>query len=162
MIQTLSTIGSNSSMRPMGFWRTFHDAVQDSCFEHLQQRQPHDAHEFLMFLLDSLHESLSKKVNMNITDIYTVFRRKGYETTFIPWYINIFGIRGYCEGKWNKNEVDYFNDTLGIMFADEEKNYTCLLCSSLSLKFMRPCPLYMEKTLRERPSNGLLPSLPMD
>ena len=43
MIQTLLKLTSNSSIRPSGFWHEFDSAVEDTCFEQLRSRRPHDA-----------------------------------------------------------------------------------------------------------------------
>ena len=83
VLQTLGTLQSTSSVRPMGFWSAFREAAQNTCFEHLCSHQPHDAHEFLMFLLDSLHESLSGKVHMNIRTCELKSNRQTFHQTII-------------------------------------------------------------------------------
>ncbi len=53
-------------MRPAGFWSSTHDCLTDSVYEHMKVKAPHDAHEFLMFMLECLHESVSMEVEMQI------------------------------------------------------------------------------------------------
>jgi ubiquitin C-terminal hydrolase len=53
-------------MRPAGFWGAAHECLTDSVYEHMKMRAPHDAHEFMMFMIESLHEGISMEVEMQI------------------------------------------------------------------------------------------------
>jgi ubiquitin carboxyl-terminal hydrolase 6/32 len=53
-------------LRPAGFWVAMKDCVRGSVYEHFSRTAPHDAHEFLMFMLETLHESVSIEVEMQI------------------------------------------------------------------------------------------------
>lgn len=53
-------------MRPAGFWGAAHECLTDSVYEHMKVRAPHDAHEFMMFMIESLHEGISMEVEMQI------------------------------------------------------------------------------------------------
>lgn len=44
--------------RPMAFWKEFRESVVDTVYESFRQAIPHDAHEFLIYLLDQCHEAL--------------------------------------------------------------------------------------------------------
>ena len=53
-------------VRPDGFFQDMCKAVQNTGFDQFQMRMAHDSHEFLMFLLDSFHESIAEEVNITI------------------------------------------------------------------------------------------------
>jgi ubiquitin C-terminal hydrolase len=53
-------------MRPAGFWNVTHDCLTDSVYEHMKVKAPHDSHEFLMFMIECLHEGTSMEVEMQI------------------------------------------------------------------------------------------------
>lgn len=53
-------------LRPAGFWSAMRDCVRGSVYEHFSRTAPHDAHEFLMFMLETLHDSVSIEVDMQI------------------------------------------------------------------------------------------------
>lgn len=53
-------------MRPAGFWNSTHECLTDSVYEHMKMKAPHDAHEFLMFMMECLHEGISMEVEMQI------------------------------------------------------------------------------------------------
>lgn len=137
LVQNLSTIQTNSSIRPNGFWHAFSEVAKDSCFEHLISREPHDAHEFLMFLLDSLHESLSRKVNMNITqcDLKSerqIFQQKSLEvwkesfqnsySPFVDLFFGMFHIQTLCQTcGFISNKWETFNTLKGVIHKQAEK-----------------------------------------
>jgi ubiquitin C-terminal hydrolase len=137
MVQTLSTLQSKSSIRPMGFWRAFSEASQNGCFEHLVSREPHDAHEFLMFILDSLHESLSRTVNMNITNCELKTERQkshqksleswkqNFEKQFSPFvdmFFGMFHIQIVCSECKNVSHMfETFNTLKGILPENLQK-----------------------------------------
>ena len=135
MVQTLSKITSNSSIRPSGFWNELHSAVEDTCFEQLRSRRPHDAHEFLMFILDILHESLARKVNMNISKVELKSEKQKlqqksleawkeqFEKVYSPLVNMFFGLHHVqivCECKNITNKFETFN-TLEGTFHDSNK-----------------------------------------
>jgi ubiquitin C-terminal hydrolase len=143
VIQTLSTITSKSSLRPGGFWNAFTSVAKDSCFEHLIQREPHDAHEFLMFLLDALHESLSRKVTMNITQCILksekqILQQKSLEiwksnfeqqySPFVNMYFGEFHIQTTCSNCTNvSNNFETFNTLKGV-FNEYNTSPTLIQC----------------------------------
>lgn len=47
--------------RPMAFWKELRESVVDTVYESFRQAIPHDAHEFLIYLLDQCHEALKVK-----------------------------------------------------------------------------------------------------
>lgn len=53
-------------LRPAGFWKSLRTCVQDSVYEQFATTAPHDSHEFLMLMLETLHESISIEVDMQI------------------------------------------------------------------------------------------------
>ena len=67
LVQKLGQCHKGQSVRPAEFWKVLSPAVEDTCYEHFAQRAPHDSHEFLMFLLDTIHEAMGQEVEMRIT-----------------------------------------------------------------------------------------------
>ena len=54
-------------LRPGGFWGAMKESVRNSAvYGHFIQTAPHDSHEFLMYMLETLHESVSLSVDMQI------------------------------------------------------------------------------------------------
>lgn len=67
VLQLLGQCGPGQSVRPAKFWTCVNPLVEDTMYEHLASKAPHDSHEFYLFLLESLHESTSAEVDMRIT-----------------------------------------------------------------------------------------------
>jgi ubiquitin C-terminal hydrolase len=66
VIQMLGKCKRGQSVRPGKFWSKVIPAVQDTMYEHLASKAPHDSHEFFLFLLECLHESTAQQVEMKI------------------------------------------------------------------------------------------------
>lgn len=65
LVQTLwNSEGGVANTRE--FWRTMIPAAMKVGFEQFRIPIPHDAHEFIVFLLDQLHEGLAEEVTMTI------------------------------------------------------------------------------------------------
>jgi len=64
--QFLGKCKRGQSVRPGTFWKYVGPAVQDTMYEHLAQKAPHDSHEFFLFLLDSIHSATAQEVDMKI------------------------------------------------------------------------------------------------
>ena len=134
LFQNLYKMNSSSSIKPMGFWFAFQQVTEGSGFEHLNERRPHDAHEFLMFLLDSIHESFAKKITMNITkiDLKTgrqILHNKSLEawknnfeksySPFVPLFFGLFHVEIVCSNcKTVTNKFESFNTLKAAMSND--------------------------------------------
>jgi ubiquitin C-terminal hydrolase len=59
-----------SFVRPTGFWDAMLESAKKTGFEQFRYRAPHDSQEFLMFLLDQIHEGLKEEVMMTISPKY--------------------------------------------------------------------------------------------
>lgn len=66
VMQMLGQCKKGQSVRPGEFWTAVATAVNDTIYEHLAQKAPHDSHEFFLFLLESLHECTAQDVEMRI------------------------------------------------------------------------------------------------
>ena len=67
VLKMLGQCVAGQSVRPGEFWNRVAHSVNDTMYEHLATKAPHDAHEFYLFLLESLHESTATEVEMRIT-----------------------------------------------------------------------------------------------
>jgi ubiquitin carboxyl-terminal hydrolase 8 len=121
LLQNLSTMSSSSSIKPMGFWHAFHQVTQGSGFEHLNERRPHDAHEILMFLLDSIHESFAKEIRMNITKIDIKTQRQMLHNNSLE--------------AWKNNFEKSYSPFVPLFFGLSHVQIVCSNCKNITNKF---------------------------
>jgi len=65
LVQALWT-GEGGAVNTRNFWRAMLPAAMKEGFEQFRAPVPHDAHEFLVFILDQIHEGLAEEVTMTI------------------------------------------------------------------------------------------------
>jgi len=63
LIRTMWTTHSPAYISPDAFWKDMIAAATHAGYEHFRGRQPQDAHEFMMFLLDQFLEGTKESVN---------------------------------------------------------------------------------------------------
>jgi ubiquitin C-terminal hydrolase len=66
VVQMLWQCKRGQSVRPGEFWKRLRPAVDDTMYEHLANKAPHDSHEFFLFLLETIHEATAQEVDMRI------------------------------------------------------------------------------------------------
>lgn len=66
VVQLLERCQKGQSVRPGEFWRRLGPTVQDTLYEQLASREPHDSHEFYLFLLETLHEATATEVEIKV------------------------------------------------------------------------------------------------
>ena len=86
------------------FWGSMIPAAIKEGFEQFRIPIPHDAHEFLCFLLDQFHEALAEEVSMTIkstssdTDVRGAleFWKSSFQKSYSPLVELVFGIQRKC------------------------------------------------------------------
>jgi ubiquitin C-terminal hydrolase len=66
LIKTMWSTHNPAYISPDAFWRDMLAAADSAGYEHFRGRDPQDAHEFLMFLLDQIFEATKQEVNFMI------------------------------------------------------------------------------------------------
>ncbi len=66
IVQMLWQCSKGQSVRPGEFWKRVVPTVEDTMYEHLARKAPHDSHEFFLFLLETIHEATAQEVDMRI------------------------------------------------------------------------------------------------
>ena len=66
IVQMLWKCERGHSVRPGEFWKRVPPLVEDTMYEHLASKAPHDSHEFFLFLMESIHEATAQEVDMRI------------------------------------------------------------------------------------------------
>jgi len=91
---------------------------------------------------------------MKVSDLINTFNEKKYFINLdVPWYLNIYGIRGYSKGKWVENKYGEWNDTLGVVFIDENEeihNFTFIGTTD-------PDPYYIQNPMSINGTAHLVP-----
>jgi len=151
-----TSTGGSEKTRP--FWNTMVRLAVKKSYDHFQYPHPHDAHEFLGFLLDQFHEGLSQPVTMHLrssskdTEVSSAlsFWKKSFEKGYSPLVELAFSLRRKCTRcetcKSESITWETFNmldvtvpskgetiDLLDLILADgkgdEIEEYDCLTCS---------------------------------
>jgi len=109
--------GPKTVMRPAGFLHYFRESLKECpTYEHMISPQPHDSHEALVFLLDQLHEGMTKPLSINVS------AEKGS-----PVYNALMAWKEQVAPKYSPI-VDYF---FGLM----EVSVTCKGCDEVSCRY---------------------------
>ncbi len=66
LIKTMWSQQNPAYISPDAFWRDMLAAADNAGYDHFRGREPQDAHEFLMFLLDQIFEGTKQQVNFVI------------------------------------------------------------------------------------------------
>ena len=90
--------------RTKDFWGAMLPAAIKAGFEQFRIPIPHDAHEFLCFILDAFHEALAEEVSMTIKTSSTSADVKGalnfwktsFQKSYSPLVELVFGIQRKC------------------------------------------------------------------
>ena len=149
--------GDGNVARTNDFWKKMIPAAMKVGLDQLRMPIPHDSHEFLIFLLDQIHEALSEEVNMSIKpsvrspDIMSAlnFWKVSFEKHYSPMVELLFLLRRksvVCGGCSNESVTwEYRNATelcvkksaepvnlIDLMHDDckgeEIEEYHCLKC----------------------------------
>lgn len=67
LLRSLWSGSKPAYVRPTGFMQSMLPAAQAAGFDQFLVPMQHDSHEFLVFLLDQLHEGMAEEVNIQIT-----------------------------------------------------------------------------------------------
>lgn len=94
--------GEVESTKP--FWKSMVQLAVKKSYEQFQHPHPHDAHEFLGFLLDQFHEGLSQPVHMTLRSINNTseitsalsFWKQSFEKGYSPLVELAFSLRRKC------------------------------------------------------------------
>ena len=154
--------GGTEKTRP--FWKDMVNLAVKKSFNQFQYPHPHDAHEFLGFLLDQFHEGLSQPVNMHLrstskdSDVSSAlsFWKRSFEKSYSPLVELAFSLRRKCTQcdnckkesiTWetfnmldvtvpeNRNETPNLIDLIiSDGKGDEIDDYHCLDCSPKKTK----------------------------
>lgn len=100
LIKELWCAPGKRAVRTRDFWGAMLPVAMKEGFGQFSMAIPHDAHEFLVFLLDQFHEALSEKVTMNINmkqkpDVLgaLTFWKSSFENTYSPLVDLLFLLR---------------------------------------------------------------------
>lgn len=150
LLESYGTLIRNMWMNEKGvqdtreFWGYMVPLAIKAGVEHLRMPVAHDAHEFLVFLLDQFHEALAEEVDMTIksesTNVDTLNAlqawKKAFEKSYSPIVRLVFGLQRKavcCSGCQNES-VSW--DTMNMVKVSVPKHSDSLLttgCSALTL-----------------------------
>lgn len=117
LVRSLWT-GEGGAVKTKDFWSAMIPVAMKEGFEQFRVPIPHDAHEFLVFILDQIHETLSEKVTMTIlpplentqkakdATSALAFWKSSFEKSYSPMVDLLFGLMRksvVCESCKNEN-----------------------------------------------------------
>ena len=120
------------------FWSAMIPAAIKEGVGHFQSAAPHDAHEFLVFLLDQFHEALAEDVKMTIQktvgqskDVVGAldFWKKSFEKSYSPFVELLFGLLRksvVCEGCKNESVTWETMNINKVCVTNSDKNLNLL------------------------------------
>jgi len=93
--------GERGAVSTRDLWTAMIPAAMKAGFEQFRIPMAHDAHEFLVFLLDQFHEALAEQVNMTIRTSSSnpdvkgalAFWKQSFEKSYSPFVELLFGIQ---------------------------------------------------------------------
>lgn len=139
----LSTATGPGFVRPMGFWKPMQEAARASGFVQFCERGQEDSHEFLVFILDMLHEGLKKVIPIQVDYPPSLIRsaleawRDAFTKSYSPLVDMFFGLHlltTTCQG-CNKSTTRFepFN-CLKASLDDDNNSVTILKSIANELK----------------------------
>lgn len=135
-------------IKPQGFFVEMSKAVDDTLFEQFKMKIAHDSHEFLMFMLDNLHQALAEEVNIVITRPAPVteadimiqkaleFWRDMFRKSYSPLIDLVFGLyqrEMHCQGCDKKSYTYETFNCLKVAVTQQEP-MTLDMCLQEELK----------------------------
>ena len=121
LIRTMWTTHKPAYISPNAFWKDMLVAATASGYEHFQGRQPQDAHEFMMFLLDQMLEGTKEEVN------YIIQRPP-------PMSDEDRRIQGALES-WKQNFQKQYTPIVDIWFGLLEYQTECQTCKKKTYRY---------------------------
>jgi ubiquitin C-terminal hydrolase len=91
-------------VRPEPFFQSMCASVQGTVFEQFRMKIAHDSHEFLVYMMDTLHSALAEEVNITITRAPPVtetdkmiqlslqFWKQSFEKSYSPFVDVLYGL----------------------------------------------------------------------
>jgi len=129
LIKCLSTADGPGFIRPMGFLKPMQSSARASGFDNFCGRGQEDSHEFLVFVMDMLHEGLKKEIPMtidippSITEKALSAWRDAFTKSYSPLVDIFFGLHlltTTCQGcKTSTHRFETFNCLKGALEGDE-------------------------------------------
>jgi ubiquitin carboxyl-terminal hydrolase 8 len=107
--------GDSGLVRTVDFWKKMIPAASKVGFEQFRIPIPHDSHEFLMFMLDQIHEALSEEVSMTI--------RPSIKTP------DIMNALEYWKASFQKS----YSPMVELLFFLRRKSVVCSVCKNESI-----------------------------
>jgi ubiquitin C-terminal hydrolase len=112
-------MGQGGTVTTRDFWSAMLPAAMKEGFEQFRIMIPHDAHEFLVFILDQIHEALAEDV------IMTIHHPQGD----LPKNKDVNGALSF----WKKNFEKKYSPIVELLFGVMRKSVVCEGCKAESV-----------------------------